>query len=72
MPVGFIEQVIKVGKQVPDKRMQGFIAYYVNNLYINGKRYNFKVIYNPATNTIQYFHFQREAIDDIFPAIKDR
>lgn len=72
VPVAFIEQVIRVGKQVPDKRMPGFIAYYVNNLYVNGKRYNFKVVYNPTTNIIQHFHFQREAIDGILPAIKDR
>ena len=70
VPAQTLREAIKGGTPVPDPRGSRAIMYY-SQIYINGKKYNFEVLYDKATNTIYHFKYARDALGPL-PAVPKR
>ncbi|WP_339098745.1 hypothetical protein A5821_002647 [Enterococcus sp. 7F3_DIV0205] len=67
VPVQTLKEAIKVGTPMPDPRGSSATMYY-SEIYINGKKYNFEVLYDKATNTIYHFKYDRRPLGPL-PAV---
>ncbi|EAC3144133.1 hypothetical protein AOL11_08470 [Listeria monocytogenes] len=61
VPVQTLKEAIKGGIPMPDPRGSRATMYY-SEIYINGKRYNFEVLYDNTTNTIYHFKYDRRPL----------
>ncbi|HAA4851987.1 TPA_asm: hypothetical protein GEU60_10100 [Listeria monocytogenes] len=61
VPVQTLKEAIKGGIPMPDPRGSRATMYY-SEIYINGKKYNFEVLYDNATNTIYHFKYDRRPL----------
>lgn len=61
VPVQILKEAIKGGTPMPDPRGSRATMYY-SEIYINGKKYNFEVLYDNATNTIYHFKYDRRPL----------
>ncbi|ECJ9371765.1 hypothetical protein FQO69_07220 [Listeria innocua] len=61
VPVQTLKEAIKGGIPMPDPRGSRATMYY-SEIYINGKKYNFEVLYDNTTNTIYHFKYDRRPL----------
>ncbi|MBC1568160.1 hypothetical protein HCJ20_04445 [Listeria sp. FSL L7-1425] len=61
VPVQILKEAIKGGTPMPDPRGSRATMYY-SEIYINGKKYNFEVLYDNVTNTIYHFKYDRRPL----------
>ncbi|OTN86774.1 hypothetical protein A5810_002935 [Enterococcus faecium] len=67
VPVQTLKEAIKSGIAIPDPRGSSATMYY-SEIYINGKKYNFEVLYDKSTNTIYHFKYDRRPLGPL-PAV---
>ncbi|EOL45075.1 T7SS effector LXG polymorphic toxin [Enterococcus caccae] len=67
VPAQTLKEAIKGGTPMPDPRGSSATMYY-SEIYINGKKYNFEVLYDKATNTIYHFKYDRRPLGPL-PAV---
>lgn len=67
VPAQTLKEGIKGGTPMPDPRGSSATMYY-SEIYINGKKYNFEVLYDKGTNTIYHFKYDRRPLGPL-PAV---
>ena len=67
VPAQTLKEAIKGGTPMPDPRGSSATMYY-SEIYINGKKYNFEVLYDKATNTIYHYKYDRRPLGPL-PAV---
>lgn len=67
VPAQTLKEAINGGTPMPDPRGSRATMYY-SEIYINGKKYNFEVLYDQETNTIYHFKYGRRSLGPL-PAV---
>lgn len=61
VPMSFFVEVINNSAPYPDPQGTAANMYY-STIYVNGKLYNFEVLYNSENNTIQHYEYTQNAL----------